>query len=109
MISRTLLAIAMVAISFGSANAVSYHSTQGKDSNGNAVAPNSSDLNAAFDGDSNTFYSLGIGGTLSVDVSPQRIASGSVVEITNDTPNKTYPESAKVYLGGTIGEDGIWD
>lgn len=108
MISRTLLAIAMVAISFGSANAVSYHSTQGLDSKGNAVDAARSDRNAAFDGDSNTFYSLGIGGTLSVDVSPQRIASSSVVEVTNNTPNKTYPESAEIWLGGSIDDNGIW-
>lgn len=109
MISRTLLAVAVVAMSFGSANAVTYYNDQGAQSDGTAVAADRSDLDAAFDGDSSTFYSLGIGGTLSVDVSPNRIASGSVVEITNDSPNKSFPESAQIWLGGSIGEDGIWD
>lgn len=114
MFSRTLIAIAVMALSAGSANAVSYYSSQGTASDGSAVAADRSDINAAFDGDANTFYSLGVnvgngfGGTLTVDVSPQRIASGSVIEVTNNTPNASYPESAQLWLGGSI-VDGAWD
>jgi len=109
MISRTLLAAAVVALSFGSANAVTYYADQGLQSDGKAVAEERSDMNTAFDGNSRTFYSLGIGGTLTADMSPKQIASGSVLEITNSSPNETFPESAQIWLGGSIGEDGIWD
>lgn len=119
MISRTLLALAVVAMSVGSANAVTYYATQGERSDETAVAAERSVVGNAYDGDASTFFSLGVnqpgedgkqvyGGSLTADVSPLRIASGSVVEITNSTPNKTYPESAEIWLGGSIIDD-AWD
>src|SRR5690625_2970470 len=114
MISRTLLAIAMVAISFGSANAVTYYASQGERSNGNAVAAEYRNIDNVHDGNADTYFSLGVygtevgyGGSLTADVRPLRIASGSVIEVTNSTPNTKYPESAEIWLGGSV-VDGVW-
>lgn len=75
---------------------------QGLDSNGNPVAANRSDVTTINDGDASTFVALGIGGTLSYDVSPELLTGASVVEVTFGTVNLSFPESAYVYLGGSI-------
>ena len=61
-----------------------------------------STIGAITDGDASTFYSLGVGGTLSVDVSPRALTGASVVEVTYGSPNDDYPESAELWLGGSI-------
>ena len=70
------------------------------------------DVDNAFDGDASTFYSLGMGGWLEVDVSPLSIVSpAGLVEITFNTPNPLHPESVDIFmdgtLAGTISNDGV--
>lgn len=71
-----------------------------------------SDLDNAFDGDSATFFSLGAGGELTVDVSPLVLVSpASVIEVTFGAPNPNFPESAQIFfdatLAGEIFNDGM--
>jgi hypothetical protein len=96
----TVIAAGVIAFMPFAASAATLLENQGLTSAGGAVAPDRSLLSSVTDGDPNTFFSLGIGGTLSADVSPLAIASGSVVEVTFDNID-TYPESAQVWLGGS--------
>lgn len=97
---KTFIAASVIATVPFVANAATYYADQGMTYNGNAVAADRSDVNNASDGVASTFFSLGIDGTLSVDVSPLFVGGGSVVEVTFNN-NDNYPESAEVYLGGS--------
>jgi hypothetical protein len=58
------------------------------------------DVDNAFDGVITTFYSLGLGGTLTVNVAPKTLFTpASVVEFTYGTPNNLFQESVIVSLG----------
>ena len=65
------------------------------------VWSNRSDIGNISDGDPDTMYSLGCGGSLTVDVSPNRIGEASVVEITGNN-DATHPESAQLFLDGVL-------
>lgn len=69
--------------------------------NGNAITdPSRTDFNAVFDGDPNTFYSVGFGGSISLTINPSHysITNGSVIEVT--FPGKdNHAEALAVYLG----------
>lgn len=61
------------------------------------------DVDNAYDGDAGTFYSLGDGGSMTVDVSPLTLLSpASVIEVTFNTPNPSWPESAKIFLDNML-------
>lgn len=61
------------------------------------------DLDNAIDGDTASFYSLGAGGSLTVDISPLTLGSpASVLEFTFNSPNDDYPESAELSFGSTV-------
>lgn len=79
-------------------NGVSYTANQGLQTNGSAVAADRSDLTAAFDGNSNTFYSLGMGGSVTgvAQTGLQFDPEVDIIEITFGTVSTTYPESAKL-------------
>ena len=95
-LAATILGSALLA---GAANAsISFTANQGTTFNGGTVGIDRSNVNSMLDGDLNTFYSLGIGGTLTASIAPQLIASASVIEVTFGN-NIGFPESAKVFLG----------
>jgi hypothetical protein len=56
-----------------------------------------------FDGDPNTMYAMGFGGTLNLLIKPvsNSITSGSVIELTNSRIN--HREAAQLYLGNDLG------
>lgn len=70
-----------------------------------AVDPSRSDLSVVNDeGASTEFYSMGIGGTVSVDTSPLVFGENVfAIEITFGTPNENYPESALFTFTGASG------
>lgn len=70
---------------------------QGLMGNGGAVPASRSDTAAVTDGDVNTFYSLGIGGSLTASITGN-IATASVLEVTLGN-NASFPESARIFLG----------
>jgi hypothetical protein len=93
-----LSAIAAIALA-GSVQAASitFSENQGNQANGDPVPVDRSDLDHLTDGDVSTFYSLGIGGSLTASIAPELIANASLVEVTFGN-NKSFPESALVYL-----------
>lgn len=68
--------------------------------------PNRTNLTSAFDNNTETFYSLGIGGTLEGIAGPNLIfdAEVDVIEVTFGTVNTSFPESAFVefFAGNTV-------
>lgn len=93
-----LIAGAAALLFAGSANAITITNNQGLESDGDAVAANRSDVASLTDGDTSTFFSLGIGGSITASIAPDLIASASALEITNGN-NSNFPESAEVFLG----------
>lgn len=72
-------------------------------SDGVSNATTRSDVDNALDGTVATFFSLGVGGELEIDVSPSRLISpASVIEITFGSPNEDFPESAQIFFGGIL-------
>ncbi|WP_187429609.1 hypothetical protein ROLI_024850 [Roseobacter fucihabitans] len=81
-----------------SAASITFTENQGTQANGLDVPAGRSVVTNLTDGDVDTFYSLGIGGSLTASIAPQLIAGASLIEVTfNNTPS--FPESAQVYLG----------
>ena len=77
-----------------------YNHHQGLAFDGDPIPGERSNLSSMFDGNPDTFFSLGQGGWISLvtDPSNYRIASGTVIEITN--PGKqVHQEALAVYLG----------
>ena len=71
-----------------------------------AVASERSDIDAIDDGDVTTFFSLGAGGSINVDVTPMFFDGGIMtIEITNGNPNVNFPESARFEFSGPDGSD----
>lgn len=100
------LAVGLLALPF---TASAFTITQANISASNDVAdgvatPGSRfDVDNVYDGDTSSFYSLGDGGSLTIDVSPLTLASpATVLEVTFGTPNPAYPESAQVFLGSDL-------
>ncbi|WP_340109298.1 hypothetical protein [Pikeienuella sp. HZG-20] len=61
------------------------------------------DVDNIYDGDTASFYSLGDGGSLTIDVSPLTLLSpATVLEVTFGTPNSAFPESAQVFFGADL-------
>jgi hypothetical protein len=91
-------AITAIALA-GSAHAASitFTEAQGTQADGAAVPADRSDIAHLTDGDVTTFYSLGIGGSLTASIAPEFIAGASLVEVTFGN-NPSFPESALVYL-----------
>lgn len=94
------------------ASAATITTSTGAISDGVATPGSRTDVDNAFDGVDATFYSLGIGGWLEVDVSPLSIVSPTgIIEITFNTPNPRHPESADIYmdglLAGSISNNGV--
>lgn len=83
---------------------------QGVRGNGSAVPSFRSNLANMFDNDEvNSFFSLGLGGTLTLTLAPvgQRVTGGSLIERTNLPGGPSgHPETVKVFLG-VDGEDFI--
>jgi hypothetical protein len=79
------------------AASITFTEDQGNQANTDPVAADRSDLAHLTDGDVNTFYSLGIGGSLTASIAPNLIANASLVEVTFGN-NSSFPESALVYL-----------
>lgn len=77
----------------------------GSVSDGIATPGVRTDVDNAFDGDLSTFYSLGLGGDLSIDVSPLKLGGeASVVEVTFNSPNSAFPEAAKIFVSDGVTE-----
>lgn len=75
--------------------------TPGTLANGGAITdPSRTDFNAVFDGDPNTFYSVGFGGSISLTINPSHysITDGSVIEVTFPGGDN-HAEALAVYLG----------
>lgn len=68
-----------------------------------AIRPERVDVANMFDGNANTMYSMGFGGTLNLLIAPttNSITSGSVIELTNNGIN--HREAAQLYLGSDLG------
>ncbi|HET7408890.1 MAG TPA: VPLPA-CTERM sorting domain-containing protein [Paracoccaceae bacterium] len=116
MIAKSLLIAGVIALSAGSAGAVSYnfgaatyYADQGATASGGTVDPDRSILANASDGKADTWFSLGIGGTLSIDVKPHGLTGGQVTEVTFKTVNDAYLESAQIWLGGQVDANGVFD
>jgi hypothetical protein len=91
-------ALGMVVVA-GSADAsITFTAVQGDRKDLNDVPLARSSFSNMVDGNTNTIYSLGLGGTLGASIAPDLIASLSVIELTISN-NRAYPESMKVYLG----------
>ena len=57
----------------------------------------------AFDSNNLTFYSMGMNGDLEIDVAPNTFGpAATVIEVTNGSPNASFPESAKLYFDGIL-------
>lgn len=102
-----LLAAALAAASPLAAHAVTVAANQGLQGDGAPVAADRSNIDSVLDVDvtegSATFFSLGLGGFISLDTSPRDLKSPTlIIEITNGTPNASFPEAAKLILGGTL-------
>lgn len=99
-----IIASAMALFIAGAANAgtITFGGTQGVDKEGDSVVAARSDYASLTDNDFDTFYSLGLGGTLEASIAPNLISSASVFEVTYNN-SSSYPESAKVYLGSGTG------
>ena len=68
-----------------------------------AVSADRSDINA-INTSGGDFYSLGVDGSLMFNVAPLYFNNtGSVVEITYNTPSPTFPESARFTFSGASG------
>ncbi|MBG6172956.1 hypothetical protein IWQ55_000017 [Labrenzia sp. EL_208] len=80
------------------ASAATISAVQGTEADGSPVSAARSILANASDGDVNTFYSLGIGGSITASVSPLDVAGASAVEVTFNN-SAGFPEAAKVYAG----------
>lgn len=86
-------ALAFVAGSAFALPVVTY--SQGLQNDGTAVAANRSVEGSESDNDVNTFYSLGIGGSIELDFTPQTLVSPStVVELTFNKSLTQYPEAS---------------
>jgi hypothetical protein len=85
-------------IVYDDASDYTYH--QGLAFDGDTIPGNRSNLSDAFDGNPETFFSLGQGGWISLITNPSnyRIASGTVIEITNPG-SQVHQEALAVYLG----------
>lgn len=89
-------------------NGVDYEAVLGGFLNGapgQQYDPSRADLAAAFDGNVNSFFSLGIDGTLVGEAQPGLVFQNGVgiIEITFGTVNQTYPESALMEFFDTTG------
>lgn len=86
-------------------NNITWTESQALQSNGAAVPANRSDLNDAFDNDTTTFFSLGWGGSLTgiANFGFMFGQNNGVIEITFNSPNTGYPESAKLVFSNTGG------
>jgi hypothetical protein len=101
---KGLVIAAICAVGFAggaSASTITFTEAQGLDSAGNAVVADRSMVSSLTDGDVNTFYSLGMGGSLTASIAPLQIGSASLIEVTFGN-NLSYPESAQVFLSGTL-------
>lgn len=106
---KFVMAAALVAAGAfaGSANAVvltpANISATNSVADGVATSGVRTDVDNAFDGSAATFYSLGVGGSVTVDVSPLLLASpATVLEVTFNSPNPNFPESAQIFVGGVL-------
>jgi hypothetical protein len=99
-------AVMMLAVGTAEAGTIVYDDpsdytvNQGLAFNGGSIPGSRSNPNNMFDGNPDTFFSLGKGGSISLITNPSnyRIASGTVIEITN--PGKqVHQEALAVYLG----------
>lgn len=77
---------------------ITFTPAQGTQADGDPVDADRSDTTNMTDGDADTMYSLGIGGTLTASIAPKTIRSASVLELTFKN-NAAFPESMQVYLG----------
>lgn len=119
LLSRFLLSLSVVAGSLiagpinpgavqnlNNINGVDYTATLGTVLNGTTHDSTRTDLTSAFDNNSSTFYSLGIGGTLEGVADPGlKFDLGvGVIEVTFGTVNSSFPESALVefFEGATV-------
>ncbi|WP_291298701.1 PEP-CTERM sorting domain-containing protein [Elioraea sp.] len=68
-----------------------------------AIRPDRVAIANMFDGNANTMYSMGFGGTLNLLIAPttNTITSGSVIELT--TGGVDHREAAQIYLGTDLG------
>ena len=108
--NRWLMAAALAVAMPAAASAVTITAKQGDTSAGVDVPLARSNLDAATDGNNGTFFSLGIGGFFSIDVTPLRLGSpASVIEVTFGSPNNGFPESADLFLGGSVTGTGLSD
>lgn len=82
--------------------AIVYTSLQGDRADGSPVPGDRSVLSEAYDGDASTFYSLGMGGSITA-TSTLGVIGGSVIEVTFGTINPSFPESAEIYLDYGLG------
>jgi hypothetical protein len=85
-------------IVYDDASYYNYH--QGLAFDGDPIPSERSNLSNMFDGNPGTFFSLGKGGSISLITNPSnyRIASGTVIEITNPG-RQVHQEALAVYLG----------
>lgn len=97
---RLLALAAATAVAPIAAQAATITAT-GDVSDGIADASVRTDVDNAFDGTVSTFYALGVGGELTVDLSPSFIAS-PVTAIEFTYAGTYFPESAEVYLGAAL-------
>jgi hypothetical protein len=97
-----LAAGALLAGTVSASAAISYTASQGLQSDGSAVAAARSNINSVNDGNPATFFSLGVGGSLTA-TSTLGAIGGSVIEVTFGTVNPQFPESAEIYLDFGLG------
>lgn len=70
------------------------------DTNGTVLSDGRSDPAAAWDGDTSTFYTLGLGGSIVLDFGYAVGSPGSITEITYNTSG--YYEAVSVYVSNTL-------
>lgn len=100
-LSAAAAAAVGVVLVAGSADAsITFVTNQGPAKVGTVALARSNTANM-LDGNTNTMYSLGLGGTLTASIFPDLIASVSVIELTIGN-NTRYPESMEVFLGDNL-------
>lgn len=89
----------------GSFGGVDYEGVLGTVLHGTTHNPDRTDLSSAFDNDVDTFFSLGIGGTLEGTAQPGlQFATGvGLIEITFGTVNTQFPEAALIEFSDANG------
>ena len=71
------------------------------DSNGTDVSADRNDPTAAWDGDTSTFYTLGIGGSIVLDFGLGKVTTpGGITEVTYNPSG--YNESVYIYVSDTL-------